>query len=52
VVATGNIGCLTQIAAHLAALGSGIQVRHTMQVIRDAYEGRDLMTPLVPRKSK
>jgi glycolate oxidase iron-sulfur subunit len=35
-VASGNIGCLTQLRAHLAALGSTVQVRHTMQVLRDA----------------
>jgi glycolate oxidase iron-sulfur subunit len=33
-VATGNIGCLTQLRAHLPA---SIQVRHTMQILRDAY---------------
>jgi glycolate oxidase iron-sulfur subunit len=38
-VATGNIGCLTQLRTHLKRLGSNIRVRHTMQVIRDAYEG-------------
>ena len=37
VVASGNIGCLTQLRAHLARLGSAIQVRHTMQVLRAAY---------------
>jgi glycolate oxidase iron-sulfur subunit len=36
-VASGNIGCLTQLRAHLAKLGSPIEVRHTMQVLRDAY---------------
>jgi glycolate oxidase iron-sulfur subunit len=36
-VATGNIGCLTQIRSQLATLGSEIRVRHTMQVLRDAY---------------
>jgi len=40
IVAMGNIGCSTQIAGHLQRLGSKIQVRHTMQVLRDAYEGR------------
>ena len=39
VVASGNIGCLTQLRVHLAKLGSPIQVRHTMQVLRDAYDG-------------
>ena len=37
VVASGNIGCLTQLRVHLAKLGSPITVRHTMQVLRDAY---------------
>jgi glycolate oxidase iron-sulfur subunit len=38
VVATGNIGCLTQLRVHLARLGSPIRVRHTMQILRDALE--------------
>src|SRR5688572_25960801 len=37
VVATGNIGCLTQVRTHLEKLGSTVRVRHTMQVLRDAY---------------
>ncbi len=37
VVASGNIGCLTQIRAHLEKTGSPVRVRHTMQVLRDAY---------------
>jgi glycolate oxidase iron-sulfur subunit len=37
VVASGNIGCLTQLRTHLARIGSPVQVRHTMQVLRDAY---------------
>lgn len=36
VVVTGNIGCMTQVALHLRKLGSPIQVKHTMQVLRDA----------------
>jgi glycolate oxidase iron-sulfur subunit len=36
VVATGNIGCMTQLQAHLDRLGSAVRVRHTMQVLRDA----------------
>jgi glycolate oxidase iron-sulfur subunit len=37
-VASGNIGCLNQIRCHLNRLGSsGTTVRHTMQVLRDAY---------------
>jgi glycolate oxidase iron-sulfur subunit len=39
VVATGNIGCLTQLRTHLARSGSPLKVRHTMQVLRDAYRG-------------
>jgi glycolate oxidase iron-sulfur subunit len=38
VVASGNIGCLTQLRFHLARLGSPVVVRHTMQVFRDAYQ--------------
>jgi glycolate oxidase iron-sulfur subunit len=38
-VATGNIGCLTQLKTHLAKSGSPIRVQHTMQVLRDAYRG-------------
>ncbi len=37
VVATGNIGCMTQLSNHLTKQESGIQVQHTMQVLRDAY---------------
>jgi glycolate oxidase iron-sulfur subunit len=37
VVAMGNIGCLTQMTNQLHRAGSNIKVRHTMQVIRDAY---------------
>lgn len=37
VVASGNIGCLTQLQVHLAKLQSTIAIRHTLQVLRDAY---------------
>jgi len=37
VLVSGNIGCLTQLRAHLAKLGSPLAVRHTMQVLRDGY---------------
>jgi glycolate oxidase iron-sulfur subunit len=37
IVASGNIGCLTQLRAHLDKLGAKIRVQHTMQVLRDAY---------------
>lgn len=39
VVAMGNIGCLTQIENHLKRSGSSIRTRHTMQILRDAYQG-------------
>jgi glycolate oxidase iron-sulfur subunit len=41
VVASGNIGCLTQLRAHLEKIGSPVSVRHTMQVLRDAYRRGD-----------
>ncbi len=37
IVASGNIGCITQVAHHLRALDEPIAVRHTFQVLRDAY---------------
>jgi glycolate oxidase iron-sulfur subunit len=37
ILISGNIGCLTQLRAHLEKLGSPLPVRHTMQVLRDAY---------------
>ena len=40
ILATGNIGCLTQLRAHFAKLGSSLPVRHTIQVLRDAYNQR------------
>ncbi len=36
-VATGNIGCMTQLRQYLEA---GIPVRHTVQILRDAYAGK------------
>jgi len=36
-VASGNIGCLTQIRSHLKRLGSTMEVCHTLQLLRDAY---------------
>lgn len=40
-VATGNIGCMTQIESHLAAIAFGkpISVLHTMQILDRAYRG-------------
>jgi len=37
-VATGNIGCMTQIRAHLP---KGVRVMHTMEVMEAAYRLRD-----------
>jgi glycolate oxidase iron-sulfur subunit len=39
VVATGNIGCINQIATHLAALGANVPVMHTVEVLDLAYRG-------------
>jgi glycolate oxidase iron-sulfur subunit len=36
-IATGNIGCVTQIQSHLGALGHHLPVLHTMQVLDRAY---------------
>lgn len=36
-LATGNIGCLTQIQAHLVALGHPLPLLHTVQVLDRAY---------------
>jgi glycolate oxidase iron-sulfur subunit len=38
IVASGNIGCLTQLRTHLERLHAPVRVRHAMQVLRDAYE--------------
>lgn len=37
VVATGNIGCLMQLRFHLNQLGHSIPVKHTTQVLAEAY---------------
>ena len=37
VVAAGNIGCLVQIATHLSEGTPSIAVRHTMEVLAEAY---------------
>jgi glycolate oxidase iron-sulfur subunit len=39
-IVSGNIGCITQIQHHLELRGDVTPVRHTMQVLRDAYHGR------------
>ena len=38
-IATGNIGCMTQIQNHLAALGQPLPIWHTIEVLDRAYEG-------------
>ena len=39
-IASGNIGCLTQLRTHLAKDGNApIPIRHTIQILRDAYRG-------------
>jgi glycolate oxidase iron-sulfur subunit len=40
IVASGNIGCLTQLSAQLRRRGSAIQVRHTLQLLRAARADR------------
>lgn len=42
IAVTGNIGCMTQLQVHLKAIQSEIRVRHTMQLLRNAYTGRPL----------
>ncbi len=37
VIATGNIGCMTQLKVHLERQAKSIPVLHTVQVLRDAY---------------
>jgi glycolate oxidase iron-sulfur subunit len=39
-IASGNIGCITQLQVHLTALGHETEVLHTMQVLDRAYDGR------------
>jgi glycolate oxidase iron-sulfur subunit len=37
IIATGNIGCMTQVETHLRALGREIPVLHTFQLLDRAY---------------
>ena len=37
-IATGNIGCLTQISTHLKKREKNIPIRHTIQILRDAWK--------------
>lgn len=36
-IATGNIGCMTQLKNHLKEQSSAVPVLHTLQILRDAY---------------
>ena len=45
VVASGNIGCLTQLAATAARLNHPIRFLHTIEVLDRAYQGQSLLTP-------
>jgi glycolate oxidase iron-sulfur subunit len=38
-IATGNIGCLTQIQSHLTQLGRPLPAMHTMEILDRAYRG-------------
>jgi glycolate oxidase iron-sulfur subunit len=40
-IITGNIGCLTQIAAHLERLGRPLPIWHTVEVLDRAYTGHN-----------
>jgi glycolate oxidase iron-sulfur subunit len=42
-VATGNIGCLTQISQHLRELDRPLPVLHTMQILDAGYRGEALL---------
>ena len=37
VIATGNIGCLTQIQSHLRSRDASVPVRHTMEILASSY---------------
>jgi glycolate oxidase iron-sulfur subunit len=39
-VASGNIGCLTQMRTHLQAMGADIPVMHTVEILDRAFGGR------------
>jgi glycolate oxidase iron-sulfur subunit len=39
-IATGNIGCLTQLESHLARADHPIPVRHTVEILDSAYSAR------------
>ncbi|MBA2665526.1 MAG: (Fe-S)-binding protein [Trueperaceae bacterium] len=39
IVASGNIGCITQLERHVEVAGANVRVLHTMQVLDRAYDG-------------
>jgi glycolate oxidase iron-sulfur subunit len=41
-VVAGNIGCIVQLRAHLAALGQPRPVWHTLEVLDRAYRGETI----------
>ena len=41
-VASGNIGCITQIRTHLRDLGRDLPVMHTLEVLERSYAGGGL----------
>jgi glycolate oxidase iron-sulfur subunit len=43
ILATGNIGCMTQLEAHLAGTAAPIAVRHTLEVLDSAYSAPDTL---------
>jgi glycolate oxidase iron-sulfur subunit len=40
-VASGNIGCLTQLTSHLEKLGHALPVLHTMEILDFGYQVSD-----------
>ena len=46
VLASGNIGCLTQLRVHLEKLDSQLPARHTLQILRDAYLPDQSQSPM------
>ncbi len=41
---TGNIGCMTQIRTYLAELGQPLPIRHTVELLAEAYAQTDGVT--------
>lgn len=44
-IATGNIGCITQIQSHLCQINRSIPVFHTMEILDRAYRKEPLISP-------